>query len=197
MASSGETGSAPSPPDVDQKMNGSSELRCALWGRVSKPDQDTGAQHLALRQEAERRGFTVARVFDVTASGYHGQQEHEFTKLVDGLRRGEYAVVICWAIDRLTRQGVSETLLAVNRIATAGGTLISLQEPWIETGGELRELLLAVVGWVANFESRRRSERVKAGLARRKAAGLPVGRIRGAKDRKPRKISGYYVRHGR
>ena len=119
------------------------------------------------------------------------------TELVNGIRRREYATVICWAIDRLTRQGVSETLQAVNGIGKAGGTLVSIQEPWIETAGELRELLLAVVGWVANFESKRRSERVKAGLERRKAAGLPVGRIPGARDRRPRKVSGYYVRHGR
>ena len=107
------------------------------------------------------------------------------------------SVVICWAIDRLTRQGISETLQAVHRITDADGTLISLQEPWVETSGELRDLLLSLVGWVANFESKRRSERIKSGLARRKAAGLPVGRVTGAKDRKPRKVSGYYIQHGR
>ncbi len=175
----------------------SSDERCALWERVSDAHQDTGAQHHALAQEAERRGLTVARVFDVTASGFHGQQEHQLTELVAGLRRGEYGVVICWAIDRLTRQGISETLQAVHRITDAGGTLISLQEPWVETSGELRDLLLSIVGWVANFESKRRSERIKSGLARRKAAGLPVGRVTGAKDRKPRKVSGYYIQHGR
>ena len=171
--------------------------RCALWERVSDPHQDTGAQHLALVHEAERRGLVVARVFNVTASGYHGQQEHQLSKLVNGIRRGEYDTVICWAIDRLTRQGISETLQAVNRITKAGGTLISVQEPWVETSGELRELLLAIVGWVANFESKRRSERVKAGLERRRAAGLWVGRKPGARDKKPRKVSGYYVLHGR
>ena len=171
--------------------------RCALWERVSDAHQDTGAQHHALVQEAERRGLAIIRVFDVTASGYHGQQEHEFSKLVEGLQRGQYTTVICWAIDRLTRQGVSETLQAVHRITGAGGTLISLQEHWVETSGELRDLLLAIVGWVAAFESRRRSERIKSGLARRKAAGLPVGRREGSRDRKPRKVSGYYLQHGR
>ena len=178
-------------------MTRPADNRCALWERVSDSHQDTGAQHLALAREAERRGLVVARVFDVKASGYHGQQEHQLTELANGLRRREYSVVICWAIDRLTRQGVSETLQAVNRITKAGGILISLQEPWVETSGELRELLLSILGWVANFESRRRSERIKAGLERRKAAGLWVGRKPGAKDKKPRKLSGYYVRHGR
>ena len=181
------------PTDVDTSLDN----RCALWERVSDAHQDTGAQHHALVQEAERRGLAIIRVFDVTASGYHGQQEHEFSKLVEGLQRGQYVTVICWAIDRLTRQGVSETLQAVHRIAGAGGTLISLQEHWVETSGELRDLLLAIVGWVAAFESRRRSERIKSGLARRKAAGLSVGRREGSKDRKPRKVSGYYLQHGR
>ena len=116
---------------------------------------------------------------------------------MDGLKRGRYGVVHCWAINRLTRQGASETLQAVNRITNSGGTLVSLQEPWVETSGELRELLIAIVGWVANFESRRRSERIKSGLAARKAAGLPVGRKPGAKDRRPRKVSGYYLENGR
>ena len=85
----------------------------------------------------------------------------------------------------------------MHRITGAGGTLISLQEPWVETSGELRDLLLAIVGWVAAFESRRRSVRIKSGLTRRRAAGLPVGRLAGSKDRKPRKVSGYYLQRGR
>ncbi len=178
-------------------MTVADDPKCVLWERVSDPHQATGAQHHALVQEAERRGLTIARVFDVTASGYHGQQEHQLTELVGGLRRRDYSVVICWAIDRLTRQGISEPLQAVHRITDAGGTLISLQEPWVETSGELRDLLLAIVGWVAAFESRRRSERIKSGLARRRAAGLPVGRLKGAKDKNPRKVSGYYLHHGR
>lgn len=178
-------------------MTTAPQPQCSLWLRVSGGDQDTANQRGPLEAEAERRGLAVVRVFDVTASGYAGQQERQLTELVNGLRRREYAYVIVWAIDRLTRQGVSETLQAVHRITGAGGMLISLQESWVETSGELRDLLLSIVGWVANFESRRRSERIKAGLARRRAAGLAVGRQPGAKDKKPRRVSGYYVRHGR
>jgi len=45
---------------------------------------------------------------------------------------------------------------------------------------------------VAHQESARRSERIKAGLARRRAEGKPVGgRKLSAKDRRPRKTEGY------
>jgi DNA invertase Pin-like site-specific DNA recombinase len=47
---------------------------------------------------------------------------------------------------------------------------------------------------MARAESARRSERVRAGLARRKAQGEPVGRRAGSKDRNPRRRSGYVAR---
>ena len=71
----------------------------------------------------------------------------------------------------------------------------SLKGAWTETADpRLAELPGAIYGWMAAEESRRRSERVKAGLARRKAEGKPVGRRAGSKDRKPRRRSGYYAR---
>ena len=77
----------------------------------------------------------------------------------------------------------------MHRIIRAGGTLISLRNRGSIPLGEMHDLLLAVLGWAANFESRRRSERIKAGLTEREVSGLPIGRMRGAKDRKPRKVS--------
>jgi DNA invertase Pin-like site-specific DNA recombinase len=54
-------------------------------------------------------------------------------------------------------------------------------------------VLVAFAGWMAERESARRSERIKAGLARRKAQGLPVGRKPGSTDKTPRRKSGYYA----
>ena len=44
--------------------------------------------------------------------------------------------------------------------------VISSQEPWTETLGEIGEILYAIAGWVARMECKRRSERTKAGLDR-------------------------------
>jgi DNA invertase Pin-like site-specific DNA recombinase len=72
---------------------------------------------------------------------------------------------------------------------------VSLKEPWTETADPgLAELLGAIYAWMAAEESRRRSERVKAGLARRKAEGKPIGRRAGSQDRRPRRRSGYVAR---
>jgi DNA invertase Pin-like site-specific DNA recombinase len=62
---------------------------------------------------------------------------------------------------------------------------------------EVREMLIAFGGWMAKRESDRRSERIKVGLAARKAEGRPVGRQPGAADKKPRKRSRYVARSER
>ena len=58
---------------------------------------------------------------------------------------------------------------------------------------EIQDVLVAFAGWMAEQESARRSERIKAGLARRAAEGLPIGGAvsRRGKDRKPRQTEGY------
>ena len=173
--------------------------KCAVWLRVSHVDgsQDTAAQRAALEAEASRRGLEVVRTFDVSGSAWSpGRVQAAVSELVRGVPR-EYEVVLVWALDRLTREGIEATLRAVNRISIAGGQLVSLQEPWVEQSGEARELLAAIFGWGAQFESRRRSERTKAGLERRRARGLPVGRQPGAKDKKKRRRSGYVARYER
>lgn len=174
--------------------------QAALWLRVSHTggDQDTANQLGPLQREAERRGLEVVRTFDVSGSAWTpGRVQGQVSELVRGVERNEYAVVLVWALDRLTREGLEATVRAVRRIEQAGGTLVSLQEGWVEQTGEMRDLLLAVIGWAAGFESKRRSERIKAALQRKRDAGEHVGRKPGAKDVRPRKVSGYYLRNGR
>ena len=58
---------------------------------------------------------------------------------------------------------------------------------------KLGELLAAVAAWVATQESVRRSERIRAGLARRRAEGKPIGGAasKRGKDKQPRRTDGY------
>lgn len=172
----------------------------AIWVRVSHTDgtQDTENQLRPLEAEALRRGLSVVRVFDVSGSVWTpGKIQGAVSELIRGIERREYSVILCWALDRLTREGLEATVRAVRRIEEAGGSLVSFQEPWIEQSGEMRDLLLAFIGWAARFESSRRSERVKAGLAKRKAQGGHIGRKPGARDRVPRNRSGYAERYDR
>jgi putative DNA-invertase from lambdoid prophage Rac len=103
--------------------------------------------------------------------------------------------VLIWALDRLSRRGIEDTLSVLRRLAEHEADVWSLQEDWLRTSDPaMRELLIGIFGWMAGQESKRRSERIKAGLARRKAEGKPVGgRVAGAKDKHKRGSDGYFA----
>jgi DNA invertase Pin-like site-specific DNA recombinase len=73
--------------------------------------------------------------------------------------------------------------------------IVSHEEPWTEIPNEMTPLFYAFAAWAAKYESDRKSARIKAALERRKAKGLPVGRIVGAKDKHHRKRTGYLRRY--
>ena len=169
-------------------------MKAALWLRVSDPSvQTVENQRPELEALAKRRGWEIARVFEVGASAYKGAHLKALGELYDGARRGEYQVVVAWSLDRVFREGPQATLEIVSRLGKYGCQVVSLQEPWTEVAGDLLDLLLSIADWVARMESQRRSERTKAGLVRAMAEGKTLGRPKGSQDK--RKRSGYFRRY--
>ena len=170
--------------------------KTAIWLRVSTDQQNTENQLRPLEGYAQRRGLEHVATFDISnVSAFRGQQEKYLSDVLAAARLGKFHILLVWALDRLSRGGPEEILRIVRKFNEFGCEVWSLQEPWTEVQGELRELLLSVVGWVAAMESRRKSERTKAGLERAKANGSKLGRPKGSKDQKRRKRSGYYARY--
>jgi DNA invertase Pin-like site-specific DNA recombinase len=64
-------------------------------------------------------------------------------------------------------------VLELDRI---GVQVVSVREPWLDTGGPVRNLLVAIFSWVAEQERSRLIERTKAGLANARRRGVQVGR---------------------
>ena len=111
---------------------------------------------------------------------------------LSGVRQGKHPVVLVWAIDRLSRRGSKDMQRYLRMLAEAGADARSREEPWLNTADPFaRELLVGIMATLARYQSEHRSEQIKAGLARRKAEGKPVGGKPGRKDKKPRKRSGY------
>ena len=170
-------------------------MKAAIWARVSTDDQECENQVRELCAFAERRGLEVARIYRSEQSGFSGAHRHALEQVLNDARAGHFTVLLVWALDRLSREGPLATLQLVDRLGRLDVQVVSLQEPWTEVGGELRDLLLALVGWVARYESQRRSERTRAGLKRAVAEGKRLGRPPGSKDRKRRRRSGYFRRY--
>ena len=171
------------------------KIRIGLYGRVSTTDQNPESQLMALRKFAEAIGGKVVNEYVDYMSGA-SPVRREFLRAIADAEAHEYDLLLFWALDRFSREGISNTLGYLQRLERCGVAVKSMQESWLDTRDKgLSELLLAVFSWVASQERQRISERVKSGLSRARAEGKNLGRPRNSKDKKQRSRSGYALRY--
>lgn len=149
---------------------------CAIYARVSTKDkgQDVANQLVQLRRYAESQGWPIREFVD-HESGKHSDRA-QFKALFEAAGRREINVVLVWALDRFTREGVAETFIHIKKLMEYGVQFESLTESHFRTTGPAGELMIAVAAWIAKQERLRISERTKAGLARAKREGKTCGR---------------------
>jgi len=171
--------------------------KVAVYLRVSSKEQTIENQLPALQKWIADRGYELVEIYSENESAWRSGHQRELSRLLNDLRSGRRKVdiVLTWALDRLSREGVAAILNLVDRFKRYGVRVVSLQESWTEAPGDMADLLYAITGWVANFESRRKSERTKAGLARAVAKGKKLGRPKGSKDKRRRRTTGYLLRY--
>jgi DNA invertase Pin-like site-specific DNA recombinase len=87
-------------------------------------------------------------------------------------------VLIAWSVDRISRDGATGLLKLLERLDAAGAQFLSVREPYLDSTGPFRDVVLSLLGTFANMEKTRLRERVLAGLARARAAGVVLGRPR-------------------
>jgi len=152
-------------------------MRCAIYARVSTKDkgQDTENQVLQLREYCARQQWTITEEYLDHVSGKTGDRESFKRLFVDASRR-QFDVVLVWALDRFTREGVLETFEYVRNLSQYGVQFESYSEQHFRTTGSAGELMLSISAWIAKQERTRISERTKAGLARARKAGRCGGR---------------------
>ena len=86
-------------------------------------------------------------------------------------------MVLVWALDRFSREGMHPTIVHLQRLASYGVAFHSYTEPLLSTDNELvRDIVLAVMASLAKQEAIRISERTKAGMARARLKGKRIGR---------------------
>jgi DNA invertase Pin-like site-specific DNA recombinase len=115
----------------------------------------------------------MGRVYSEHAGA--GSYRPVFQELMRDAHGGKFGVLLISAIDRLGRS-MSGNCAALLQFERAGIRVVSAREPWLDSGGPARALLVAVFSWVAEQERQLISERTKKGLVRVKAAGTRLGR---------------------
>lgn len=174
-------------------------MKAALYLRVSTSDQTFDNQMPALEAYALARGMEITGIYQEEESAWRAGHQKELARLKNELLTGKrkYDVLIVWSLDRLTRQGIGSLLETVYSFEKLGCRINSVKEEFVNVDGPMRDIFLALLAWVAKFESDRRSERTRAGLDRVRKygskSGLKIGE-RG-KDKEQRHRAGYLQRY--
>jgi DNA invertase Pin-like site-specific DNA recombinase len=157
----------------------------AIYARVSTKDgrQDAENQLRQLREFCTSQGWTVCREYIDHASGKNDTGRPEFQRLFEDAAQRKFDLVVFWALDRFSREGVLATLQYLQRLSGYGIGYRSFTEGYLDSCGMFKDAVIGILAVVAKQERIRISERVQAGLHRARAAGRVGGRPRGVFDR--------------
>lgn len=147
--------------------------KAAIYYRVSTSEQSTALQQPEVGAAVLARGLDVVGVYQEQASA--AKRRPEFERMMADAAAGRFTVLVVWALDRFGRSlaGNVNDLLALDRL---GVRVVSVREPWMDSAGPVRELLVAIFSWVAQQERTRLIERTRAGIAVARASGKLWGR---------------------
>jgi DNA invertase Pin-like site-specific DNA recombinase len=150
-------------------------MKVALYLRVSTDKQETENQAVQLREFAEKQGWHLVREYCDYESGAKSERA-EFTQMFADASKRRFDLLLFWALDRLSREGVLPTLQHLNTLTSYGIAWRSYTEQFFDSCGPFREAVIAIMATLAKQERVKRSERTRAGLARVRAAGQALGR---------------------
>jgi DNA invertase Pin-like site-specific DNA recombinase len=158
-------------------------MRVAIYARVSTDDkgQDPENQLRQLRAWCVCAGHEIVHEYVDHASGSKGTHKRpKFSALLADAHRRQFDLVLCWALDRLSREGMVPTVLHLQRLASYGVSFHSYTEPMLSTDNEMiRDIVLAVMASLAKIERQKISERTKAGMERVRQHGSKSGKTIG------------------
>jgi DNA invertase Pin-like site-specific DNA recombinase len=152
-------------------------MQAAIYARVSTRDkgQEVENQLSELRRFAQTQGWDMAGEYIDHETGKTADRP-EFRRLFEDAARRRFDVVLFWSLDRLTREGVLQTLQHLQRLSSYGVGFRSLTEPYLDSCGVFRDVIIALLSALARQEAIRLSERVKAGLQTARSRGKTLGR---------------------
>jgi len=151
------------------------------YARTSTTDQKAGLE----AQERDLKAAGCERLFVEQVSSVDVVAREQLAQALDFIREGDVLVVT--KLDRLARS-VAHLLEVTGRIKAKGAHLRILDLA-IDTSTATGELLLTMVGAIAQFERSIMLERQREGIAKAKAAGKYRGRKPTARARAPEVLS--------
>jgi DNA invertase Pin-like site-specific DNA recombinase len=155
--------------------------KCAIYVRVSTPDQHVESQLYDLRQLATQRGFEVVHEYEDRGVSGTKARRPGLDALMADARRQKFSVALVSAFDRIARS-TRNFLQIIDELDSLGIEFISRREG-VATGDAMGRLFMTIISAIAELERSLVVERVKSGMRRAKLEGRRIGRARLDVDR--------------
>jgi DNA invertase Pin-like site-specific DNA recombinase len=152
-------------------------MKIAIYCRVSTTKQDNENQLAQLHEFATKQDWQIFDNYIDQESGSTSDRP-QFQRMFADASKRKFDLVLFWALDRLSREGVLATLQHLNRLESYGVGFRSFTEPYFDSCGVFKDAVIAIMATLARQEREKRAERTRAGLARVRAAGRSLGRPR-------------------
>lgn len=151
-----------------------SQLRTALYVRVSTSNQSVEMQRADLLAYCAQRGFTIYREY--CDHGISGTKERRpaLDELMGDARKRKFDAVIVWDFSRFARS-TKYVITALDEFRHLGIEFISFREN-VDTNSPLGKAMFTIVAAISELERNIIVERIKGGLRRAKAMGKKIGR---------------------
>jgi DNA invertase Pin-like site-specific DNA recombinase len=149
--------------------------RVAIYARVSRDRQETLNQLAQLREFCRRQGWKVVTEYIDHETGSVSTRTNFQKMLLDASQR-KFDVLLFWALDRLTREGTLATLQYLERLTSYQVGYKSFTEPYLDSCGTFKDVVISVLATMAKQERLRIGERVRAGLQLARSQGKRLGR---------------------
>ena len=154
-------------------------MKIAIYARVSTKDkgQETANQSSQLQEFAAKQGWSIHDMYVDHESGKTSDRV-EFQRMFADAAKRRFDLVLFWSLDRLSREGVLETLQHLNKLTAYGVGYKSYTEQYFDSCGIFKDAVIAILATVAKQERVRLSERTRAGIAIARSRGKVIGRPR-------------------
>jgi DNA invertase Pin-like site-specific DNA recombinase len=154
-------------------------MKIAIYARVSTKDkgQDTENQLVQLREFAAKQEWQITREYIDRETGSKSDRE-QFQQMFADASKRRFDLLLFWSLDRLSREGVLETLQHLSRLTSNGIGYKSFTEQYFDSCGIFKDAVISILATIAKQERVRLSERTKAGLAIARSKGRHLGRPR-------------------
>ncbi len=155
-------------------------MRVTLYARVSSDAQDVslsiGAQLRALREYAEKHGYTIVREFIDKAESGRTSARPAFREMIALAKTKEppFDMILVWKLNRFSRNRV-DSITFKELLRKRGISVVSINEP-LENNPS-GKLLEGIIEGMDEFYSANLGQDIKRGLREAASRGFFVGRL--------------------